>query len=229
MTFPAVQPGVIAPPMDTAEKRVKKLERRQDSQANKDLSNAIVGQGSSFRATVVDGGSNVMELSKGLPVYGNKQVMKMRDLGGKLVYQHDEVAGYGLSAPLYGYPMYTIPGVSSTAGIEAEFARSEAFVYNAVWYVKVLIRNMTGAATSWSIAVKVSAPSLPDVISSPITFTGGAAYFQRFLLLPIAYMNVQSAIAQVLATPNGTGAIEVWPVVSAGRYKAYWDYNPGLR
>lgn len=230
MTDPLAEFGPYAPPADRVERKLDSANARMDALQNRTLRNSLVGQGGSFRGTVEDGGASVIELGKGSPFYGSKQVMKMRDIGGKLMYQHDEVAGYGLSAPLYGYPMYLVPGVSAVAGVASEFARAEAFVYNAVWYVKILVRNMTGLATSWSIVFKASAPGLPDVTSTPFTYVGGGAtYMNRFLLLPIEYMNAQSVIGQILATPNNTGAIDTWPIVSAGRTRAYWDFNPGLR
>jgi len=229
MTDPLAEFGQYKPSSDRVERKLDDANARMDALQNRTLRNSIVGQGGSFRGTVVDGGANVIEIGKGSEFYGSKQVMKMRDIGGRLMYQHDEVAGYGLSAPLYGYPMYTIPGVSAASGVASEFARSEAFIYNSVWYVKVLIRNMTGLATSWSVVFKASSPGLPDFTTSAFVYTGGATYMTRFLLLPVEYMNAQTVTGQILATPNNTGALEVWPVVSAGRYKAYWDSNPGLR
>lgn len=222
MTSP-VQPGVVTPDQNRVEQRIARVQRQADELQRRNLANARVGQGGRFSASLSAIGPDVLAIAPGAPVYGSRQVLRLNDIAGSPVFQHDELAGYGLSAPIYTYFMAPIPGTTSTVGVEAAFATSEPFVYNPAWFSKVLVRNMLGAATSWSVRFKVSAPGQADIYSSAATFTGGATFLSRCVLLPAVFMNYQNVIGSWVATPNGTGSIDVWPLASAGRSKAFYD------
>ena len=156
------------------------------------------------------------------PGYSNNQTLTIYDLSGRPHFGTDELAGYGLSAPIYTYFMGLIPGYTFTSGVEREIARSEPFLYNPAWITRILIKNLV-TMTSLSIRFVVTSGGV-SVASSPATVTGDT-FVTRIVLLPASFMNAQNVVGQWLVTPNATGTVEGYPVISAGRSKAAYDID----
>ena len=232
MTTPPFQPylpGVVTPPIDAIEKRTKQVSRRVDELARRDLTNAIVGQGASFRATVANGGNNVLALQKGAAVYGGKQTLVLRDIAGKLTYVLDELAGYGLSHPGFNYlpgvSFAGTPSASNPSGVEQVVAEYPGIFYNPAIYASFLI---TTSAT-WSGRILATTTDGLTVSSSTVT-SGlvGSQYVTKIILLPASMMGTQLVRLRFLVTPTTTATTACFPQYALGVSKALYDSAPAL-
>lgn len=237
--FPAVQPGVTSPPMDSSEKRVKRLQKQQDALANRDLSNSIVGQGSTFRATVVDGGSNVIRIGKGAAAYGSRQTMVMRDISNKVSYALDELAGYGLSHPSLTYQLTGVesqgPALPTTVGAGALIATGSAYCYNPAWHIQARLRFANGAAAATAIVTATWRRIDGTVIGTASqTFSIGSNVFtvptfERMMLLAAVDMGARISVELKVHVNTGPDlSVQAFPFLSTGISMALYDLLPSL-
>lgn len=227
MTFPNLPPGVIFPPMTALEQRVNALEAKLDAVSRRDMTNAVVGQGGTFRATLEAGGVDVLSIKPGLPEYGSKQQMRMGDGQGHTTYRTDELAGYGLSAPLYNYSMsVTFEGTTSAnnaAGVEVRVAEYTGPFYNPALAARALVNMPNGV--SW--AYRFVATDGATVVTSTSSTLVSSQYTQKILLLPANFIDNIATKLQLFVNPSVAGATVVYPGSCVGAAKAYYDAWPG--
>lgn len=227
MTFPNVPPGVIFPPITALEQRITALEAKLDAVSRRDLTNAVVGQGGTFRATLEAGGVDVLSIKPGLPQFGSKQQMTLRDGQGHATYRTDELAGYGLSTPLYSYTMgVTFEGSNATtnaAGVEVKVAECPAAFYNPAVYARALVTIPNGVNWSYRFIVVDGAGTSVNSTSSSVS---NSQYVQKALLLPPSFMDNQTTKLQLLITPATATGFTVFPGVCVGAAKSFYDAFP---
>lgn len=224
MTYPVIPPGVVVPPTTALEQKVNELERKVNELTRRDLSNVVVGQGGTFRATLTAGGVDVISIKPGSPTYGSKQQMTLRDQAGNAMYRTDELAGYGLSAPIYTYFMAPIQiPANLTAGVEGDVVRSDATPYNPGWYSMVLFRNFVGIT---SLDVRFQATDGNLTVTSSTQTIGGPTFVAKAILLPASFMDGQNVTARWYAKANITGTVECMPITSLGAARARYDIMP---
>lgn len=229
MTFPNLPPGVIFPPITALEQRITALEAKLDAVSRRDMTNAVVGQGGTFRATLEVGGVDVLSIKPGLPQYGSKQQMALRDGQGNAMYRTDELAGYGLSAPRYTYPMgVTFEGSNAptnAAGVEVKVAECSAPFYNPAVYARALVTTPNGLNWTYRFIVTDGVTSVNSTVSS----VSNSQYVQKSLLLPPGFMDNQSTKLQLLITPATASPFTVFPGTCEGTTKAFYDAFPSGR
>jgi hypothetical protein len=230
---PPVQPGTVTRPVTSLEQRVAALERQLAEYQRKDLKNAVVGQGGTFRATLQAGGIDVLRIGPGQPEFGSKQVMRLNDMQGHPTYQHDELAGYGLSAPGLSFPMIrTATGsgfFNAIAGTETNIAQAGTFFYNPCQNVAGTIYPLTtrnGATFSVSnYSYRLSATDGTTTIFSTSSTVSGAFVMGKMVLLPADFINKQNVTVNLLITATANDFF-FFDGASYGGSKSLYDINP---
>lgn len=240
-SFPPVRPGHTEQPQDALSQRVAALEKLVAETARKDLSNARIGFGSNFRASLSPGGPDVMSIKPGNPAYGARQRLALNDANGVEMYGTDELAGYGLSVPSFSLPMsgYEVLAspMPSTAGTALPVAEGENFTYNPCWDVALRLRIQTGAnaATMVFVFTWKNVFTQNIIYTTSITINTGAnviniGNIERIGLLTAADMSslVFCSVACYATAGASTTNVQAFPYLSFGASKAWYDGQPGL-
>lgn len=231
--IPPVLPGTVKQPTDRLEQRVAALEKQLAEYQRKDLKNAVVGQGGIFRATLEAGGIDVLRIGPGQALFGSKQVMRLNDMQGHPTYQHDELAGYGLSAPGMSFPMIrTATGsglFAATSGAETTAAQAATFFYNpcqnvaGTLYALTTMNGTTFSVSNYSYRISVTDGT--TTLFSSSTTVNGAVVLNKMILLPADFINKQSVRVNLLVTPTANDFF-IFDGASYGGSKSLYDNNP---
>jgi hypothetical protein len=174
-------------------------------------------------------GTTALSVRPGLPQFGSKQQMVLRDLGGNITYATDEAAGYGLAAPLYNYTLQVLfagtSSASNAAGVEVVVADCSTPFYNPVVFARALLPMPNGV--TWSARFVVT-DGTTTVTSSTSNFTG-SGYVRKILLLPSNFISNQGTKLQLLVNPGTAGSTVVYPGTCVGAPKSFYDVNQGLQ
>jgi hypothetical protein len=184
-------------------------------------------------------GTTALSIRPGLPQYGSKQQMVMRDLAGRAMYATDESAGYGLIHPSFAYHMTGIESAGPnlpTAAPGVAVAQGTNFIYNPTWHIMCRLRFSIGAnALNATATVKVVGTDGTVYGSTSSTFTAGAnafyvPTFEKMILLPAVAMNTRcyAEISVYVAPGDTTTSVQGFPTMSVGVSKAWYDLYPLL-
>lgn len=242
-SFPPVRPGTAQQPQDSLSQRVARLEKALAETQRKDLSNAHIGFGSNFHASLdPSSGIDVMSIKPGNPVYGNRQRLALNDINGLEMYGTDELAGYGLANPSFSYQMAgyepLAPNIPTTAGTALPVAEGEAFTYNPAWDVALRLRIQTGV----NAAALTFVFTWKNVFTQNIIYTAtqnvnvnaniiSVTFIERIGLLTAADMKSLTFCSVTCYATAGstTTTVQAFPYFSAGTSKAWWAQQPGLQ
>lgn len=259
--IPTVRPGAVAPDAGNTAQRIKKLEGQLAEQQRRDLSRANIGQGGRLRGLYGNGseavlfgvdpddgankatikysdGTGAFSIAPGLPAYGSKEQIRMNDINGKPIFITDEVAGYGISHPGLGYPVWgreeLAPGASSPAAVTVIEGTNS--VYNPVWFVAARMRcghSIAGTSTvNFYLEIRdggtvVATSSVQAEVVTGVVFA--IRSFARMCVIPAERIGNQlTAFVKAYTTTPADFGITAYPQWSSGTSRAFYDYNPGF-
>lgn len=168
----------------------------------------------------------------------NGKAAKLNDLQGVSMWQHDELAGYGLSKPAMAYPMAGREeldfSTATSAATAAKYAVGYNYVYNPaiqVW-IRLRCRNTTASTFHfWFEAVLGS----DTYASSESTVTVGANtvtafYLSKVILLPAEAMGKAVEMRVRGWNSSGSNALTTaYPEMCRGSAKSFYDDNPDIQ
>lgn len=253
--IPPVRTGPVAPPDQGVMDRLAYLERVVDELQRKDMRNATVGQGGTFRG-LYDNGQLAFSLGKdktdgvrkstlywpstGKEAFqigpGNQNIippeaeqMRWRDQSNNIVFGTDGVAGFGFVEPLLCYSSFAIPGLNYVAGVEQQCTEGQGFFYNAAMWSSIRVRAFTGTITSVQARLRLrhSDPDVPSISSSLSAATSANSVIRRAVALTEPYISQQYTYCDWWLTANGAGTVEVWPIQHRGISRSFYDINAG--
>lgn len=252
-------PGQVSAPNDQITARLRALEARVAELSRRDLSNANVGQGGRLRALYANGaealqvgkdpvdganktrisyssGSSAIAIGPGAAAYGGQETLVLRDLAGSMVLTTDELAGYGISNPVWAYGC-TVPFAgtnSATQTLNAEVSVLEAYptFYHPSIRAQGLITAPNGLVWKYRLRLWDNVAGAEVATSSTSSGLSGSQYFDKYLLIPKAYCGAQQMTAQLMVTMTtaaGTNAWQVQPSRILGFSLAYYNLYPSLQ
>lgn len=252
--IPPVKPGTVAQPDQGLIDRVRELERIVDELQRRDMRNATVGQGGTFRGLYdngnaafsfgrnkVDGvrkstlyypstGKEAFQVGPGNPNVNPPELeqLRIRDQSNNVVFGTDGVAGFGFVEPLLCYSSFAVPGLNYVAGVEQQCTEGQAFFYNAAIMSQIRVRAFTGTITSVSVRLRLrhTDPDVPSIASSSATLTANSSA-RRVIALTEPYISTQYTYCDWWLTANGAGTVEVWPIQHRGVSRAFYDIAAG--
>jgi hypothetical protein len=253
--IPPVRPGTVAQPDQGLIDRVRELERVVDELQRKDMRNATVGQGGTFRGLYDNGNaafsfgrnkddgirkSTLYWPSTGKEAFqigpGNQNInppeleqMRFRDQANNILFGTDGVAGYGFVEPLLAYPQYAIPGLNYVAGVAQQATECQNFFYNAAIWSTIRVRAFTGTITSVSVQLRLrhSNADIAPVVSSITSGVAANSAVRKAVAVPEEYISAQFTFCDWWITANGNGTVEVWPIMSRGISRTFYDISAG--
>lgn len=245
-----VRPGSVPPRERELTDRIAKLEEQVRELLGRDMRNATVGQGGTFRGLYDNGqlafsfgrnkddgirkstlywpstGKEAFQIGPGNPNITPPELeqMRFRDQAGNVLFGTDGIAGYGFVEPLLSYSSFVIPGLNYTAGVEQQATEGQAFFYNAAIWSSIRVRAFTGTITSVTARLRLrhSDPDVAPVTSSSVTLAANSVA-RRVVPVPEEYISSQFTYCDWWLTANGTGTIEVWPLQHRGISRAYYN------
>lgn len=249
----ATRPGQVPRRERDANDRIAKLEEQVRELLGRDMTNATVGRGGTFRGFYdngqlaftfgkdkVDGirkakfywpstGKEAFTIGPGNPNANEAEQMRWRDQADNVVFGTDGIAGYGFVEPLLAYPTYAIPGLTYVNGVEQQATECQNFFYNAAVWSQIRVRAFTGTITSVAGVLKARHSDGTVVASSPVTGVTSSGTLSRMLALPENFISQQYTYLDWWLTTTGGGTLEVWPVQSRGVSRVTYDINAGLQ
>lgn len=247
------RPGSVGPRERDNNDRIAKLEARIAELERKDMTNATVGQGGTFRG-IYDNGNTAFTFGKdradgirkakfywpstGAEAFqigpGNQNLnppeaeqMRFRDQSNNILFGTDGVAGYGFVEPLLDYAMYPIAGLNYVSGVAQVACQSQSFFYNAAIWSQLLVRNFTGTITSLTLQLQLrhSDGSIATVQSSPALTVTANSTITKMIAVPEPYISAQFTYLEWLLTANGNGTVDVFPRMNRGVSRAYYNIS----
>lgn len=253
--IPPVRSGTVAQPDQGLTDRVRELERIVDELQRRDMTNATVGQGGTFRGLFDNGnkafsfgrnkddgirkstlywpstGREAFQIGPGNPSTNPPEAeqLRIRDQSNNIVFGTDGVAGFGFVEPLLCYACFAIPGLSYVASVEQQCTEGQAFFYNAAIWSTIRVRAFTGTITSVTARLRLrhSDPDVPALTSSMSGATNANGVIRRAIALTEPYISSQFTFCDWWLTANGAGTVEVWPIQHRGISRAYYDIIAG--
>lgn len=250
--IPPVRPGSVSQPDTSVNDRIAALEALVRELQAKNMDNATVGQGGTFRGFYDNGqlsftlgrdkadgvrkakfywpstGKEAFQIGPGNQTIDppEQEQWRLNDQQGKRMYATDGIAGYGLAEPGLTYMLTQrfngIANATNTAGTEYEVATADAIFYNPA----VLVQVLCTASVAYTIRVAAFIDGDQVVTSSTDSYAaGGARYVTKIVLLPAEAMNRQNVKIKVLLTPGTTASTPVWPTICHGKSKSYYDIS----
>lgn len=251
----ATRPGQVPPRERDQNDRIARLEAQVNELLARDMTNATVGQGGTFRGLYDNGqlafsfgrnrddgvrkstlywpstGNEALQIGPGNPNSNpvEAEQMRLRDQAGNILFGTDGLAGYGFVEPLLTYAMYAVPGLNYVAGVAQQATECQAFFYNAALWSQIRVRAFTGTITSVTAQLRVrhSDPDIPPVLSSVSGALVANASVRRVVSLPEEYIAAQFTYADWWLTANGAGTIEVWPMMNRGVSRSSYNITAG--
>jgi len=248
------RPGAVPPRERELTDRIDKLEAQVRELLARDMRNATVGQGGTFRGLYDNGnlafsfgrnktdgirkstlywpstGKEAFQIGPGNPNTNppEPEQMRFRDQSDNVLFGTDGVAGYGFVEPLLTYFMYPIPGLNYVAGVAQQATECQAFFYNAALWSSIRVRAFTGTITSVTAQLRLrhSNADIPPVLSSSVTLPANGSA-RRAVAVPEEYISAQYTYLDWWITANGAGTLEVWPIMNRGISRAFYDINAG--
>jgi hypothetical protein len=250
--IPVVRPGTVAQPDQGLVDRIAQLERIVDELQRRDMRNATVGQGGTFRGFFDNGqlaftfgkdrldgvrkakfywpstGNEAFQIGPGNLSVGEAEQMRFRDQAKHNLFATDGIAGYGLAEPSFQYLLCSIYGLNWVSGVEQVAARADAFFYNPAVFSMIQVRNYAGGVTALSGRLRVTNGETGETVTSSSTAASGANNtLRRIVLLPANFINAQNSYVEWLITPTGSGTADVWPRMCKGTSKSFYDISAG--
>jgi hypothetical protein len=248
-----VRPGQVPPRERDQNDRIAKLEAQVRELLARDMTNATVGQGGTFRGFYDNGqlaftfgkdkvddirkakfywpstGKEAFQIGPGNSRFNEAEQMRWRDQADNILFGTDGVAGYGFVQPLLTYATYAIPGLSYVAGVAQQATECQVFFYNAALWSTIRVRAFTGTITSVTAQLRLrhSNPDVPAVLSSTSAALAANSSIRRIIALPEEYIGAEYTYADWWITANGTGTVEVWPVMNRGVSRAFYNISAG--
>lgn len=249
----ATRPGSVPPRENDVSDRIAKLEAQVRELLARDMHNATVGQGGTFRGVYdnaqlafsfgrdkIDGvrksviywpstGKVAFQVGPGNPNSSPPETeqMQLRDQSNSKIFATDGLAGYGLAEPSFSHLLVPIYGLNWVSGVPQVGAAAESFFYNAALWSKIQVRNYAGGVTAMDAKLRVTNADGDYVESSATGPTGTNATVRRMVLLPATFINAQNCRAEWILTPTGSGTADVWPRMCKGVTKSFYDINAG--
>lgn len=248
------RPGSVPPRERELTDRIARLEAQVNELQAKDMRNATVGQGGTFRGLYDNGqlafsfgrnkddgirkstlhwpstGREAFQIGPGNPNLNPPEAeqMRWRDQSGNIVFGTDGVAGFGFVEPLLCYSSFAIPGLNYVAGVEQQCTEGQGFFYNAGIMSQIRVRAFTGTITSVQVRLRLrhTDPDVPSISSSSVTVTANNAA-RRVIALTEPYISQQFTYCDWWLTANGNGTVEVWPMQHRGISRTFYDINAG--
>jgi hypothetical protein len=249
------RPGQVPPRERDQNDRIARLEAQVAELLGRDMTNATVGQGGTFRGlydngqlafsfgkSKVDGirkstlywpstGKEAFQIGPGNPNTNPPELeqMRFRDQADNILFGTDGVAGYGFVEPLLSYPMYAVPGLNYVAGVAQQATECQAHFYNAALWSQIRVRAFTGTITSVTAQLRLrhSNSDIAPVLSSVSAATPANGSIRRVVPVPEEYISAQFTYLDWWITANGAGTIEVWPMMNRGVSRTSYDLNAG--
>lgn len=247
----ATRPGSVPPRERELTDRIAKLEEQVRELLARDMRNATVGQGGTFRGLYDNGnlafsfgrnkedgvrkstlywpstGREAFQVGPGNPNTNppEPEQLRFRDQANNVLFGTDGVAGYGFVEPLLDYTMYPIAGLNYVAGVPQTCMQAQSFFYNAALWSQILVRNFTGTVTSVTLQLRLrhSNTDIPAVVSSATAGVTANSTITKIIAVPEEYISSQFTYAEWVLTANGGGTVDVHPRMNRGTSKAYYD------
>lgn len=250
-----VRPGSVPPRQNDVNDRIRALEEQVRELQAKNMDNATVGRGGTFRGYYDNGqlsfsfgrdkedgirkakfywpstGREAIQIGPGNPNAPSPELEQWRlnDQNGKRMYATDGIAGYGLAEPSLGYFMVPTYGLNWVSGVAQPATVAFSFFYNPALLSAVQVRNFAGGVTAMAGKLRVTNADGDYVESSTSAAVGANSTITRILLLPASFMNAQNCRAEWIMTPTGSGTADVWPRQCQGVSKALYDISAGIQ
>lgn len=253
----ATRPGSVPPRERELTDRIAKLEEQVRELLARDMRNATVGQGGTFRGLYDNGnlafsfgrnkedgvrkstlywpstGREAFQIGPGNPNTNPPELeqMRLRDQSNNILFGTDGVAGFGFVEPLLSYSCFAIPGLNYVAGVEQQCTEGQVFLYNAAMWSQIRVRAFTGTITSVTARLRLrhSDPDIPGITSSVSAATAANGTITRVIALTEPYINAQFTYCDWWLTANGAGTVEVWPIQHRGISRVYYDISAGVQ
>lgn len=249
------RPGSVPPRERELTDRIAKLEEQVRELLARDMRNATVGQGGTFRGLYDNGnlafsfgrnkddgvrkstlywpstGKEAFQIGPGNPNISPPELeqMRFRDQANNILFGTDGIAGFGFVEPLLCYSIFAIPGLNYVAGVEQQCTEGQAFFYNAAVWSTIRVRAFTGTITSVTARLRLrhSDPDVPAITSSVSAATAANGIIRRTVALTEPYISQQYTYCDWWLTANGAGTVEVWPIQHRGISRASYDILAG--
>lgn len=251
----STRPGQVPPRERDSNDRIARLEAQVEELLKRDMSNATVGQGGTFRGLYDNGqlaftfgkdktdgvrksafywpstGGEAFQIGPGNPNINPPEAeqMRFRDQSGRILFGTDGVAGYGFVEPLLDYTMYPIAGLNYVAGTPQVACQAQSFFYNAAIWSSILVRNFTGTITQVTLQLQLrhSNTDIPAVQSSASAGVNANSSIRKTIAVPAAYISSQFTYLEWLLTANGAGTVDVFPRMNRGVSRSAYNLNAG--
>lgn len=251
----ATRPGQVPPRERDQNDRIARLEAQVNELLGRDMTNATVGQGGTFRGLYDNGqqafsfgrnkddgvrkstlywpstGREAFQVGPGNPNISpvEPEQLRFRDQANNILFGTDGVAGYGFVEPLLDYTMYPIAGLNYVAGVPQAACQAQSFFYNAAIWSSILVRNFTGTITSVTLQLQLrhSDGSIAAVQSSATAGVAANSTLRKVIAVPELYISSQFTYAEWLVTANGNGTVDVFPRMSRGVSRSFYDISAG--
>lgn len=248
------RPGSVPPRERDTNDRIAKLEQQVSELLARDMTNATVGQGGTFRGIYDNGqlaftfgkdrddgvrkakflwpstGKEAFQIGPGNPNTNPPEAeqMRWRDQSGNIVFGTDGVAGYGFVEPLLNYPAYAIPGLNYVAATPQQCTECQSFFYNAAIWSQIRVRAFTGTITSVTAELRLRHSDGTSFSSSATAAISANGTANRMILVPESFISEQFTYCDWWLTANGAGTVEVWPIQQRGVSRVYYDIRADL-
>jgi len=251
----STRPGQVPPRERDQNDRIARLEVQVAELLGRDMTNATVGQGGTLRGLYDNGqlafsfgrnrddgvrkstlywpstGKEALQIGPGNPNTNPPELeqLRFRDQANNILFGTDGVAGYGFVEPLLDYTMYPIAGLNYVAGVPQACCQAQSFFYNAALWSSILVRNFTGTITSLTLQLQLrhSDGSIAAVQSSTATGVVANSTIRKVIAVPEPYISSQFTYLEWLITANGNGTVDVFPRMSRGVSRAFYDIIAG--
>lgn len=248
--------GSVPPRERELTDRIARLEAQVRELLGRDMRNATVGQGGTFRGLYDNGnlafsfgrnkddgvrkstlywpstGKEAFQIGPGNPNTDPPELeqLRFRDQADNILFGTDGVAGFGFVEPLLCYSSFAIPGLNYVAGVEQQATEGQAFLYNAAMWSQIRVRAFTGTITSVTARLRLrhSNADIPSLTSSP-SATVANGTITKVIALTEPYISSQYTYCDWWLTANGAGTVEVWPIQHRGISKAFYDIRADLQ
>lgn len=247
------RPGSVPPRERELTDRIAKLEEQVRELLARDMRNATVGQGGTFRGLYDNGnlafsfgrnkddgirkstiywpstGREAFQVGPGNTAVGEPEQLRFRDQANNILFGTDGLAGYGFVEPLLDYTMYPIAGLNYVASVPQACVQAQSFFYNAALWSSLLVRNFTGTITSVTLQLRLrhSNADIPAVVSSATAGVVANSTIRKIVPVPEEYISAQYTYGEWLLTANGAGTVDVYPRMCRGTSKAFYDIAAG--